>query len=33
MLIDWHIDYKIIKPSEWRAACNFLKGQDKHRAT
>ena len=33
MLIDWHIDYKIIKPSEWRAACNFLKGQDKHRAS
>ena len=33
MLIDWHIDYKIIRPVEWRAICNLLKGQDKHRAT
>lgn len=25
------LQYRIIKPSEWRAECNFLKGQDKHR--
>ena len=31
MLIDWHIDYKILRPTEWRAECNLLKGQDKHR--
>lgn len=26
-----NLDYKIIRPTEWRAACNLLKGQDKHR--
>ena len=31
MLIDWRIDYKILKPNEWRAECGLLKGQDKHR--
>lgn len=25
------LNYMIIKPSEWRAECHFLKGQDKHR--
>lgn len=25
------LKYRIIKPSEWRAECHFLKGQDKHR--
>lgn len=25
------IEAKLIYPSEWRAKCNFLKGEDKHR--
>lgn len=25
------IPYKLIRPSEWRAECDFLKGNDKHR--
>lgn len=29
--INRKIEYKIVKPSEWRAQCNFLKGNDKHR--
>lgn len=26
------MEYKILRPSEWRSKCNFLKGQDQHRA-
>ena len=25
------IDHKLVYPNEWRSACNFLKGEDKHR--
>lgn len=25
------IEAKLVYPSEWRAKCNFLKGEDKHR--
>ena len=30
-VFDKHLPLKIITPSEWRAICNFLKGEDKHR--
>lgn len=26
-----NVPVKLIRPSEWRAVCNLLKGQDKHR--
>ena len=26
-----NLDYKLLRPTEWRATCNLLKGQDKHR--
>ena len=30
-VLSQNLDYKIIRPTEWRAVCHFLKGQDKHR--
>lgn len=27
------VAYKIVRPSEWRSRCNFLKGNDLHRAS
>jgi len=30
-ILSLNLNYQIIKPSEWRAECHFLKGNDKHR--
>lgn len=30
-ILSLKLEYRVIKPSEWRAECHFLKGQDKHR--
>lgn len=30
-VLSQNLNYKIIRPTEWRAVCHFLKGQDKHR--
>ena len=30
-LIQLNMPFELSRPSEWRAVCNFLKGQDKHR--